>query len=52
VIFFCPNLYPTEVPEGTTLLRTWAGTLDWLTAKHGETATASVFPCATMQLGR
>ncbi len=52
VIFFCPNLYPTEVPVGTTLLRSWEGTLDWLTAKHGKAATASVFPCATIQLGR
>jgi len=52
VVFFCPNLYPTEVPPGTTLLRSWDGTLGWLTAKHGDAATASVFPCATIQLGR
>jgi lactate racemase len=52
VVFFCPNLHPTEVPAGTTLLRSWEGTLGWLTAKHGATATASVFPCATIQLGR
>jgi len=52
VVFFCPNLYPTEVPPGTTLIRSWDGTLDWLTGKHGDAATASVFPCATIQLGR
>jgi lactate racemase len=48
--FFCPNLYPTEVPEGTVLFRTWDDTLSWLTAKHGAHATVSVFPCATTQL--
>ena len=50
VVFFCPNLYPTEVPEGTVLLRTWEETVAWLAAKHGDAATVSVFPCATMQL--
>jgi len=48
--FFCPNLYPTEVPEGTVLFRTWDDTLAWLTTKHGPRATVSVFPCATIQL--
>jgi nickel-dependent lactate racemase len=52
VLFFCPNLYPTEVPDGTVLLRSWGDTLGWLTGKHGDAATASVFPCATIQLGR
>jgi nickel-dependent lactate racemase len=52
VVFYCPNLYPTEVPPGTTLLRSWDDTVGWLTAKHGASATASVFPCATIQLGR
>jgi lactate racemase len=50
VVFFCPNLYPTEVPEGTVLLRTWEETVAWLAAKHGDAASVSVFPCATMQL--
>ncbi|HZQ85192.1 MAG TPA: lactate racemase domain-containing protein [Acidimicrobiales bacterium] len=52
VVFFCPNLYPTEVPEGTTLHRSWDETLAWLNRKHGDAARVSVFPCATMQLGR
>jgi len=52
VLFFCPNLYPTEVPPGTNLVRSWDDALAWLTAKHGATARASVFPCATIQLGR
>jgi nickel-dependent lactate racemase len=52
VVFYCPNLYPTEVPPGTHLLRSWDDTLAWLTGKHGDTATASVFPCATIQLAR
>jgi lactate racemase len=51
VVFFCPNLYPTEVAPGTVLLRTWDETLAWLSAKHGAAATVSVFPCATIQLG-
>jgi nickel-dependent lactate racemase len=50
VVFFCPNLYPTEVPEGTVLMRTWDDTVAWLAAKHGDATTVSVFPCATMQL--
>jgi nickel-dependent lactate racemase len=52
VVFYCPNLYATEVPPGTNLLRTWDDTLAWLAGKHGSTATASVFPCATIQLAR
>jgi nickel-dependent lactate racemase len=52
VVFFCPNLYPTEVPPGTTLLRSWGETMGWLEGKHGRAATASVFPCATIQLAR
>jgi len=52
VVFFCPNLYATEVPAGTTLIRSWESTLEWLAAKHGPSATASVFPCATIQLAR
>ncbi len=50
VVFFCPNLYPTEVPAGVVLLRTWDDTIGWLTAKHAAASTVSVFPCATMQL--
>ena len=48
--FFCPNLYSTEVPEGTVLFRTWDETLVWLGARHGADTTVSVFPCATIQL--
>ena len=50
VAFFCPNLFPTEVPAGTVLFRTWEETVAWLTAKHGDGAAVSVFPCATIQL--
>ena len=50
VVFFCPNLFTTEVPEGTVLMRTWGDTVAWLSAKHGAAARASVFPCATIQL--
>jgi len=50
VVFFCPSLYPAEVPAGVVLLRTWEETIGWLTAKHGAASTVSVFPCATMQL--
>ena len=50
VAFFCPNLFPTEVPPGTVLKRTWEETVAWLSAKHGRAARASVFPCATIQL--
>ena len=34
----------------TTVFRTWADARQWLEQKHGEQATAAVFPCATMQL--
>jgi len=50
VVFFCPSLYQTEVPPGTVLMRTWDETVAWLSAKHGASATVSVFPCATIQL--
>ena len=55
IVFFSPfvdrgSLQPAARDE-TILFRTWEETTDWLAAKHGERATVSVFPCATMQLG-
>jgi lactate racemase len=50
VVFFCPNLHRAEVPPGTVLFRTWEEIVAWLTAKHGEAASVSAFPCATIQL--
>jgi nickel-dependent lactate racemase len=51
VLIMCPNVERGEVPEGTKLFRTWDSAGEWLEAKHGPVATASVFPCATIQLG-
>jgi len=55
IVFFAPcidrgSLQPVARDE-TTLFRTWEETVGWLARKHGERATVSVFPCATMQLG-
>jgi nickel-dependent lactate racemase len=53
VIFFAPRTDPGLLPltmEGTVLLPTWEGTLEWLERKHGARASVVVYPCATMQL--
>lgn len=54
VVFVCPTielgeLHP-DVAAGTLVFRTWAEARVWLEAKHGPSASAAVFPCATMQL--
>ena len=55
IIFFAPGmergaLQPVARDEAI-LFRTWEETRAWLERKHGPIARASVFPCATMQLG-
>jgi hypothetical protein len=54
LVFFSPGVergsLAPEARDATRLFRTWAETLAWLRAKHGDSATAAVFPCATMQL--
>ena len=37
--------------DATILFQSWEETAAWLADKHGDEATVSVFPCATMQLG-
>jgi nickel-dependent lactate racemase len=54
VVFVCPTielgeLHP-DVAAGTTVFRSWAEARPWLDAKHGPSASAAVFPCATLQL--
>ena len=55
VIFFSPHLdrscLQPEVREHIVLFETWDATADWLRDKHGASARACVYPCATMQLG-
>ncbi len=53
LIFFAPQTDPGALPltmEGMVLLRTWEQTLAWLRDKHGESVSAAVYPCATIQL--
>ncbi len=53
LIFFAPQTDPGALPltmEGMVLLRTWEQTLAWLRDKHGQSASAAVYPCATIQL--
>jgi nickel-dependent lactate racemase len=51
VLIVCPNVEQGEVANGTNLFRTWSEARVWLEDKHGPTASASVYPCATIQLG-
>ncbi len=55
IIFFAPCIdrgsLPPAARDDTILFRTWEETTAWLQGKHGEHASVSVFPCATMQLG-
>jgi len=55
IIFFAPCIdrgsLPPAARDDTILFRTWDETKAWLQNKHGKTASVSVFPCATMQLG-
>ncbi len=55
IIFFAPCIDRGSLPrvarDETILFRTWEETSAWLQAKHGDRASVSVFPCATMQLG-
>ena len=55
IVFFAPlvdrgSLQP-ESRDEVILFKTWGETEAWLRAKHGDSASVSVFPCATMQLG-
>ena len=55
LVFFAPKIdrgsLQPEARDAAILFRTWEETEAWLRAKHGETASVAVFPCATMQLG-
>jgi lactate racemase len=51
VVLFSPGVTPGELPDNwVRLFTTWEETLTYLRAKHGETATALLFPSATTQL--
>ncbi len=55
IIFFAPEIdrgsLQPEARAETILFKTWDETEAWLQAKHGDRASVSVFPCATIQLG-
>ena len=55
VVFFAPGIdrgaLPPAARDEAILFKTWEETRAWLTAKHGASARASVFPCGTIQLG-
>ena len=55
LVFFSPHMprgaLPPAARDTATLLSSWSEVLDLLKARHGERATASVYPCATIQLG-
>jgi lactate racemase len=53
LLFLSPNLTSGMLPASMAefvLTSTWAETLEWLERKHGEVASVSVYPCATLQL--
>jgi nickel-dependent lactate racemase len=53
-IVFSPNLAGPEVrqlyPSDTLVFNTWGDVIAELTRRHGEAATATVFPCASLQV--
>jgi hypothetical protein len=55
IIFFSPKISRGDLPpaarDDTILFKTWDETTAWLREKHGDSASVSVFPCATIQLG-
>jgi hypothetical protein len=54
LILFSPNLSIQEVrqthPKGTLVFDQWAGVVEELQRRHGDRASASVFPCASIQM--
>lgn len=55
IVFFAPGIDRGALPPAARaeaiLFKTWPETVAWLLRKHGDRAHASVFPCATIQLG-
>lgn len=55
LVFFSPGVNDADLSErakqdGVLLFRAWHDTVDWLRRRHGERASAAVFPCAAIQL--
>ena len=55
LVFFSPHMpkgaLPPAAHDAAILLSTWSEVVDVLKSRHGERASVSVYPCATIQLG-